>query len=197
MRRNVLVACCFLLALVSFALVPNGVEAHYGSKAVVAVLPAINNSGLRGGGYTAEMINEALADKFPADRYIVLSGQSLLDRLSAEGIYDYSTADWGSLQAAFSDMRVDYSVRAEIQFVYTDQQLDFPNAIILLKRWTAVVPLYMTVTDVNNGYVIYDSVITENGEHQALVGFVKQSYAVRRGLEKALNRFNRECYLPE
>ncbi|MBP2645360.1 MAG: hypothetical protein H6Q75_800 [Firmicutes bacterium] len=198
MHRTLIAACCFLLTVVSFTLVPHLVEARmYGSKAVVAILPAINNSSLRGGGYTAEMVDESMAGKFSADRYIVVSGQNLMDRLQMQGIGDYANTDWGTLVSALRNMRVDYCVRAEVQFVTTDQQLDFPNALILLKRWTATVPLHVTVMDINNGYALYDSVITENGEHQALVGFVKQSYAVRRGLEKALQRFNGEFYLPE
>ncbi|MBP2653701.1 MAG: hypothetical protein H6Q73_1270 [Firmicutes bacterium] len=199
MRKIVFIVWWFIFTFVSFmTIAPPLANAHqYGAKAVVAVLPAINNSGLRGGQYTAEMVNEALAAKFPADRYIVLSGQNLLDKLRMEGVEDYSTADSSALLAAFRAMMVDYSVRAEVLFVVTEQQLDFPNALILLKRWTATVPLYMIVADVNNGTNLYDSVITESGEHQALVGFVKQSNAVRRALEKDLQRFGREFWLPE
>ena len=198
MRRIVFIVCGFIFILVCCGAVsPPLANARQGGKAVVAVLPAINNSGLRGGQYTAEMVNESLSYKFSADRYIVLSGQNLLERLRSAGVEDYSTTDSSSLQAAFRGMMVDYSVRAEVLYVATDQQLEFPTALLLLKRWTATVPLYMTVADVNNGTVLYDAVLTENGEHQAMVGFVKQSYAVRRALDKDLQRFGREFWLPE
>jgi hypothetical protein len=185
-----------LLGLIFFILVLTTSSTVLAGSKVVAILPVINNSGLRGGHYAADIIEDKLLDKF-SDRYVVLSGQTLLDGLRRAGIDDFQSVDNYTLTLALRDMRVDYMVKTEIQFVSTSQKMEFPSALMFVKSWVATVPLYVNIIDVNRGSTIYEATIVEQGRHQSLIGFARQNSAVSNALGKAFDRFDREAYIPE
>lgn len=167
------------------------------SKKLFAVLPAINNSGLKGSNYLNDLVNESLNQKFgSSERYIVLTGSSLVEGLRREGIENFRTADPAALHAALRNMNVDYCLRTEVQYIATEQRIKLPSVLLLIKTWYATVPLHFTVTDINHGVVYSDIVISDHGQHDSIVGFAKQKKAVTDALEKVLDRFDREVALP-
>lgn len=196
MRRAIIMSALILLLFIA-AEAPVCAEDDSSSGHVVALLPVINNSGLRGDHYTVDMVDDNLANKFGNGKYQVLFGQPLIDDLKKEGIDDLRTVDNATLLAALRRMHVDYCVRTELLFVVTDQKLTLPSALLFIKTWTATVPLYVNILDVNQGVAIYDATIVENGRHESLIGFAHQSVAVKNGLAKVLDRFDREASIPE
>jgi hypothetical protein len=195
MLRAVFVIALF--SLMFFTGAPAYADSDSSSGHVVAILPVINNGGLRGDHYTVPMVEDKLSGKFDNGKYTVLSGQSLTDALKREGIDDVSTADSATLVAVLRRMHVDYYVRTELLFVVTDQKVSLPSALLFVKTWTATVPLYVNITDVNQGVPIYDATIVENGSNESIVGFAHQSLAVKNALAKVLDRFDREASIPE
>lgn len=196
--RNLFVIFTVFAAVFFLSFAPVHAESLSASgQKVVAVFPVINNSGIKGGSYVGSMVEERLGEKFGTGRYIVLAGQALLDGLRREGIEDYKTADSAMLIAALQRLRVDYSVKMEVQYVSSDQRMRFPEALLLVKIWTATVPLYANITDINRGVAVYDSVIVESGMQKSLVGFVHLYQAVMNALGKDLDRFDREAAIPE
>jgi len=198
MRRALLaVAWTVLLLLATQPLTYAGSDTALGVKNVVAVLPVLNNTGLKADHYTSEMVEERMADKFGNGKYTILSGQVLLDGLKREGIDDPGAVDNATLLTALKRMHVDYCVLSELLVVVTDQKMVFPTALLFIKSWTATVPLYVNIIDVNQGTSFYESTIVENGRSEAIIGFSYQSSAVKIALNKALDRFDREITIPE
>lgn len=166
-------------------------------KTVVAFLPVVNNTGLKGDHYTSDMVDERMTEKFGNGKYSYLSGQVLLDELKQVGIDDPRGVDNATLMVALKKLHVDYCVRAELLVVVTEQKMIFPNVLLFIKTWTATVPLYISITDVNQGAPSYESTIVENGRYDAVIGFAYQAAAVKAALNKDLDRFDREAYISE
>jgi hypothetical protein len=198
MRRAIVLAAILVLLFLTYeTLVYADSDLSWGAKHTVAILPVVNNGGLHGDHYTVDMIEDKMADKFGNGKYTVLSGQTLSDSLRREGIDDVRAVDNSTLVPVLKRLHVDYVVRTELLFVVTDQKLSLPSALLFIKSWTATVPLYANITDVNQGTVLYDATIVENGRHEAIIGFARQSSAVKSALAKALERFDRESWIPE
>jgi hypothetical protein len=195
--RNLFTIFVIIAVIFIAPFAPVHAESLSPGQKVVAVFPVINNSGIKGGSYVESMVEDKLGEKFANGKYNVLSGQALMDGLRREGIDDFRTADSTMLIAALQRMRVDYSVRMEVQYVYSDQRMRFPDALFLVKIWTATVPLYANITDINRGVAIYDSVIVETGVQKSMVGFVHLYQAAMNALGKDLDRFDREAAIPE
>ncbi|MDR3564566.1 MAG: hypothetical protein P4N59_24475 [Negativicutes bacterium] len=168
-----------------------------GQKPVVAIFPVNDNSSQKSGRMAAQLVDDKLLAKFGDGRYTVLYGQALYESLRREGIDDPRSADNGAVQAALRRMRVDYSIRPELLYVSLHQSMVLPTALLLMKVWTANVPLFVNVMDVNKGYAVYDSTIVETGRHEAVMGFANQATAVRNAVDKILDRLDREVALPE
>jgi hypothetical protein len=166
-----------------------------GGRPAIAVFPVVNNSSQRSGRLAIELIETKLTTKF-AGRYTVLSGQTLADYLRREGVDDYNAVDSATLLEALRRVGVDYSIRAELQYVSLTQKVELPSALILMKSWIATVPLFINVTDVNQGVALYDATIVESGKHQSFIGFAQQQNAVRNATEQILDRIDREIILP-
>lgn len=196
MRKPLMIVMLSLLLVGLLAPAAAASPDSQSGKPVLAVLPAINSSGLKGSHYLKDIVNESLDESFAnSDRYTVLAGTSLEEGLRREGI-DIRTADPAGLQAALRNMRVDYCLRTEVQYVVTEQQIKLPSVLLLIKTWYAIVPLRFTVIDVNQGVVYSDAVLSDHGQHDSIIGFAKQKKAVTDALYKVLDRFDREVLLP-
>jgi hypothetical protein len=158
-------------------------------RPTVAVLPVINNSGQKRTQYMAEVINEALYAKFTPDRYLLLDGQALEDNLRRLGIEDVRSADSRTINNALRAMGVDYSVRAEVHAVITRQRVYFPDVFLLMKTWTATVPVTFSVTNVPTGAPAYEAYFAEYAKIDFIIGFADRNYAIRIALDKVLEKF--------
>lgn len=191
-RRSgqVLIMILFLLLIgSSIAFADGGLS---GGRKLVAIFPVVNSSNIRGSYYLNDMVDEALLRKFDSSRYLVISGQALVDVLRRYGVEDYRWADTDTLLSALRDMHVDYSVRTEILAVSARQKVSYPDILLLMKTWVVVVPLNCTVTDVPNGVVVYDVTIADQGSHESFIGFASKEQAARGALYQVLERFAQE-----
>jgi len=166
-------------------------------KPVVVLLPVINNSSQKHTRYMAEMVDEMLQAKFNADRCWPVYGQGLMDTLRRQGVEDYRALDSAAFLAVMQGLRADYVVRAEILPVVTQQRLHFPDVFLLMKTWTATVPVAIRVTSVASGATVYEATFTEWAKHDGFVGFTDRHYAIRPALAKVLEKFSRETMIPE
>lgn len=195
--RSLLAALIAALVLVLLAAPAGAAPPDDGSgrKPVVALMPVINNSSQKHTNYMVEMIDEALLVKFGADRYLVVGGQVLADTLRRQGIDDWRAVDNYTLYTALRAMGADYMVRTEIQPVNTRQRVHFPDVFLLMKTWTASVPVSFTVTDVRTGRAVYEATLSEWAKHDAIIGFADRHYAVRIALTRLLDKFGQETII--
>ncbi len=161
-------------------------------RPTVAILPVINNSGQKRTQYLAEEINEALYAKFSPDRYMVLDGQALQDLLRRQGIEDIGSTDSRTLNLTLRAMGVDYSVKAEVHSVITRQRVYFPDVFLLMKTWTATVPVTFSVTNVSSGAPAYEGYFAEYAKIDFIIGFADRNHAIRLALDKVLEKFSQE-----
>lgn len=161
-------------------------------RPTVAMLPVINNSGQKRTQYMAEVINEALYAKFSPERYLLLDGQALEDNLRRLGIEDMYSADSRTLNNALRVMGVDYSVRAEIHAIPTRQRVYFPDVFLLMKTWTATVPVTFSVTNVRVGVIAYEAYFAEYAKIDFIIGFADRNHAIRLALDKVVEKFAQE-----
>lgn len=172
-----------------------GAEAS-GRRPLLALLPTVNNSYVKGGPSLAATTNDRLRSKYDMDRYILLHGQFLADSVARYGVYDIAALDEASCREILRGMGVDYSVRAELMPVNARQRIEFPTVLMFVKSWQATIPLRITVTNVAAGYVIFDGVFAEQGVHENLIGFASKENAIWLSLYKALDRMDAEAPLP-
>ncbi len=161
-------------------------------RPTVVLLPVINNSGQRRTGYMEGIIAGALNAKFPADRYAIVSGPELEEILRQQGIEDLRAVGNSYLLNALQASGADYCVRAEIHGVTTRQRVFLPDIFLLLKQWTAVVPVSFTVTNVRTGTVVYDATFSDYARNDGIIGFTDRHNAIRIGLSRLLDRFAQE-----
>lgn len=161
-------------------------------RPTVAMLPVINNSGQKRTQYMVEVISEALYAKFSPDRYLLLDGQALEDMLRRQGIEDIRAVDSGTLTNALRVMGVDYSVRAEVHAVPTRQRVYFPDVFLLMKTWTATVPVTFSVVNVHTGATAYEAYFAEYAKIDFIIGFADRNHAIRLALDKVLEKFAQE-----
>ncbi len=167
-------------------------DGQYIHRPTVALLPVVNYSGQRNTGYMAGIIMDALYAKFPADRYTIVCGQPLEEALRGQGIDDFRTVSNSYLVSALQAMGVDYCVRTQVQGITTRQRVYLPDVFLLLKQWTAVVPVSFTITNVRTGAVVYDAAFSEYARNDGLIGFTDRHNAIRIGLSRLLDRFAQE-----
>jgi hypothetical protein len=188
--KSVAIALICLLGL-AFVM-PETALANTGRKPVLALLPVIDNSCQRAGRFATEEINDRLAEKYGTGRYTVLSGQVLLNALAREGIADYRSVDNATLLGAMQRIGVDFCVKSDLQYITLKQKVSFPSILLLIKTWTAHVPLYINITEVNQGVLIYEGRLEEFGDNEALIGFANQAAAVQKALDTILPRIDSE-----
>lgn len=197
MRNLVLALILTTMATVMAAVQPNTAYAGPDGKTVVAVLPVINNSAQKQTQYMVEMVEDAIYGKLPADRYIVIGGQTLADYLRYLGIEDIGSADPDALKEALRYYRVDYTIRAEIQPVPARQRVHFPDVFLLMKTWVADVTVNFTAVNVNGQSWSYQASIHDWAKHDGVIGFANRHYAIRLALARVLQTFATEPILPE
>lgn len=164
-------------------------------RPVIALLPVVNNAAQKNTGYLVDMINDELNNKFSQDRYIIFSGQYLLDNFRRQGLDDPRDLDRATLHAVLESMRVDYCVRTEIMPIITRQRVDFPDVFLFMKTWIATVPFSCVITNVHTGAVVYEFSYSDYGKHEAIIGFANRDYAIRIALTKVLEKFDRESII--
>jgi TolB-like protein len=161
-------------------------------RPTVVILPVINNSGHKRTQYMADATAEALYAKFPYGRYLIVDGQTLNDALSRQGIDDIRAVDRATLNRALQAIGVDYSVQAEILSVDARQRVHFPDIFLLVKSWTAQVPVTVTVTNVRTGVAVYDAYFSEYAKHDFLIGFADKHQAISLALHRVLEKVAQE-----
>jgi TolB-like protein len=192
--RRILSVLAVLLVVGPLA-TPAAAAADDGSfyrRPTVVILPVINNSGQKRTQYMADVVAEALYAKFPSGRYLIVDGPALSDALSRQGIDDFRTVDRTTLNSALQAVGIDYSVRAEILSVDTRQRVYFPDIFLLIKTWTAQVPVTVTVTNVRTGGIMYDAYFSEYAKHDFLIGFADRHQAISLALDKVIEKFAQE-----
>lgn len=180
---------CGLLAAPAAAAPPDDGP---GRKPLVALMPVVNNANQKHTGYMVEMVTETLYAKFSPDRCLPVGGQPLADALRRQGIEDWRAVDGDTLNAALRASALDYAVRAEIGGVSTRQRVHFPDVFLLMKTWTASVPVTIVVTNLRTGRVVYEATISEWAKHDAIIGFADRHYAIRIALTRVLDKFAQE-----
>ncbi|MDT8900449.1 hypothetical protein [Anaeroselena agilis] len=190
----------FLLALVVVSVLnllsaPPAVYAEEGvifHRPTVAMLPVINNSGQKRTEYITEIVTEALYAKFGSGRYLLVDGQTLDDALRRQGIDDIHAASDAALFGALRNLGIDYAARAEIHPLIVRQRVHFPDVFLLMKAWSASVPVTFAVTNVRTGGYAYEAYFNEYAKHDFFIGFADRHQAIRLALDKVVEKFAQE-----
>ncbi len=178
-----------LVGLLSAAAVAHADEGTSIRRPTVAMLPVINNSGQKRTEYIAEIVTEALYAKFGSGRYLLVDGQALNDALRRQGIDDVRAAGDAALIGALRNLGIDYAVRAEIHPLIIRQRVHFPDIFLLMKAWSASVPVTFTATNVRTGGYAYEAYINEYAKHDFFIGFADRHQAIRLALDKVVEKF--------
>lgn len=190
--RKLWIVLIILLLVGSFAAPAAAAPNNLSRKPIVAILPVINNASQKNTKFMIQMVDDSLSRKFSGDRYLVISGQMLMDAFRRRGVDDPSSLDQETLNAVLRDMQIDYSVRTEILPVNARQRVDFPDIFLFMKTWVATVPFSWTITNVQTGEILYDFTYADSGKHEAIIGFANRDYAISVALSKVLERFESE-----
>ena len=193
MRRFLFaLAVMLVFGLLSSTAVAHADEGTVFRRPTVAMLPVINNSGQKRTEYITEIITEALYAKLGSGRYLLVDGQALDDALRRQGIDDVRAANDAAIIGALRNLGIDYAVRAEIHPLIIRQRVHFPDIFLLMKAWSASVPVTFAATNVRTGGYAYEAYINEYAKHDFFIGFADRHQAIRLALDKVVEKFAQE-----